>query len=73
MSDMGILEMRKAECRCCGPWIVESGDLHSEFSDKDDARDFYMAERVRRLARIFGITDQRRIDTGIRNLTKATK
>lgn len=68
MNDMGILEMRRAECGCCGPWLVESGELLSEFTSEDEAKAFYRAERIRRLAAIGGITDQRRIEEGIRRI-----
>lgn len=62
------LTIRQATCGCCGPWLVESSGVLTEFPTEGEARTFHYAERVRRLAAIHGITDERRINSGIANL-----
>ena len=72
-----VVIVRRTECSCCGPWVVERGDLIAEFSTRSEAEDFawqaQIRRRVERLASIHGITDAARIEKGIADIVVATQ
>lgn len=62
----------RSTCSCCGPWLFEVDGVISEFSTEYEAEAFaeaaHVRDRVARLARIHGITDEARIEQGVSDI-----